>query len=458
MLHLLRKKCLRPNRMIWISGIVSLLFAVCAGAVYAQQSDRENFVRWAKGHAVPLRTLETEGSMADLLPLKPMIGTARVVALGEPAHMMQEPHAFRNRLFRFLVEEMGFTAIVMEAGFTESQRIAEFVARGPGSAAQLARDCFLGSKESAELMQWMRDYNADAAHPRKIRFYGMDLGLGGMGNAWPTPIPINAALTYLARVDADEAGRLKMRFEPYLKRIPGGQTTPTFSAVEHDTLTGAIEDMIALLERERLAYIKATSEPEYAEALHNAIIARQADRVFRVNPPNMQPGTIPPDAWRLMSLRDSAMAENARWAVEREGPQGKVLVIAHNAHVKNAPTEGGLWSAFRQPPNATGQYLRSALGKDLVIIGMSAASSPAASPTLPSGLDSFDSALSEIGMPRFFLDLRATQTATSTPAWLAEKHALTSNLDSYNILAPGVAFDVMVFVEKLTPMTTVPPP
>jgi erythromycin esterase len=459
MLRLLRQISLHPGRMFWIPGIVSLVFAVCVRAVHAQQGNRENFVRWAKEHALPLHTLESEGSAADLLPLKPMIGRARIVALGEPAHAMHEPHAFRNRLFRFLVEEMGFTAIVMEAGFTESQCVADFVMGGPGSATQLARERFLGSRESEELLLWMRAYNADAAHPRKIHFYGMDLSLGGIGNAWPTPTPINVALAYLARVDADEAGRLKARFEPYLKRLPGdGLMPPAFSVAEHDALTATIEDMIALLERERLAYVKATSETEYARALRSAIIARQADRNFRANPPEMQPGKIPPDAWQPVSLRDAAMAENACWALEREGPQGRVLVVAHNAHVKNGPTEGGVWSAFRQPPNATGQYLRSALGKELVIIGMSAANSPSSSPKLPPDLDSFDSALSEVGIPRFFLDLQTTGTATAVTSWLAEKHALTANLDSYLTLSPGVAFDLIVFVDKLTPMTTVMPP
>lgn len=49
-----------------------------------------------------------------------MIGKARVVALGEPMHGAHEPMAFRNRLIRFVVEQMGFTAVALESGFTES--------------------------------------------------------------------------------------------------------------------------------------------------------------------------------------------------------------------------------------------------------------------------------------------------------------------------------------------------
>src|SRR3954470_5499138 len=71
----------------------------------------DGFAKWAATHAVPLTTVESAGNDSDLLPLEPAIGTARVVAVGEPIHGAHEPLAFRNRLIRFLVERMGFTAI-----------------------------------------------------------------------------------------------------------------------------------------------------------------------------------------------------------------------------------------------------------------------------------------------------------------------------------------------------------
>ena len=65
------------------------------------------------------RQVEANGDATDLIPLKSLVGAARVVALGEPTHGAHEPLAFRNRLIRFLVEQMGFTAVALETGFTE---------------------------------------------------------------------------------------------------------------------------------------------------------------------------------------------------------------------------------------------------------------------------------------------------------------------------------------------------
>lgn len=64
----------------------------------------DTFAKWAATHAAAVTTVESSSNDSDLLPLESAMSTARVVALGEPMHGAHEPLAFRNRLFRFLVE------------------------------------------------------------------------------------------------------------------------------------------------------------------------------------------------------------------------------------------------------------------------------------------------------------------------------------------------------------------
>ena len=73
---------------------------------------------WLLTSAVPIRSLEAGVGHADLMPLKSMIGSSRIVAMGEIVHRAHELLTFRNRLFQFLVEEMDFRVIAMETGFT----------------------------------------------------------------------------------------------------------------------------------------------------------------------------------------------------------------------------------------------------------------------------------------------------------------------------------------------------
>jgi erythromycin esterase-like protein len=92
--------------------------------------EENGFAKWASAHAHPITTIESQANDSDLLPLESAIGTSHVVAFGEPTHGAHEPLALRNRLFRFLVERMGFTAIALESGFTESMNARSFLERG----------------------------------------------------------------------------------------------------------------------------------------------------------------------------------------------------------------------------------------------------------------------------------------------------------------------------------------
>jgi erythromycin esterase len=415
--------------------------------------DFERFRLWAKARAVPIQTVGEVRADTDLDPLRSMIRDARVVALGEPAHGAHEPLAFRNRLFKYLVQELGFTAIALESGLPQSRQIFDLVTGGPGDTEQIVRENltwgFGAFQENEELVRWIREYNAHIAHGRKVHFYGIDLNLGGQGGFTPTPVALDQALSYLARVDPPSSRRMRAAFQPYWdRRADAG--SPSLKPVEHDSMSAAIDDLIALLERERLAFVAATSEADYNWAHRTAVVARQADRVFRAWPTGVSTGEIPPAAWQAAGARDAAMADNVRWVLDQEGSNGRVLVFAHNAHVKNAATEGGIWSAFERLPNAMGQYLRSSLGNDLVIIGMSSAQNGVGFPTAPLDSKSIDTALASVGLPRFLLDLRVSPSDTSLAAWLAERRALRANFTTFLMLSPKIAFDVLFFVDSLT--------
>ena len=89
--------------------------------------------------AMPLRTVESEADDSDLSFVCPWTEHASVVSLGEPGHGAHEPLAFRNRLFAYLVDHCGFTAIAIETSFTESRAVHDFVAGGDGNAVELVR-------------------------------------------------------------------------------------------------------------------------------------------------------------------------------------------------------------------------------------------------------------------------------------------------------------------------------
>jgi erythromycin esterase len=146
------------------SGLTTILLASSAIA----HSGEDVFAKWAAAHAHPVATVDAAANDSDLLALESAIGEARVVAFGEAMHNTHEPLAFRNRLFRFLVERMGFTAIALESGFTESLNARSLIENGASDAETAARTALPGGltryRENRELIRWVRDYNAAASY------------------------------------------------------------------------------------------------------------------------------------------------------------------------------------------------------------------------------------------------------------------------------------------------------
>lgn len=408
--------------------------------------DNKSFVNWAKGHAFTLQNTDNAVGYNDLLPIKKMIGNARVVAVGEAAHGMHEPQAFRNRLFKYLVEECGFTTIVVEAGLAESTLANTFVLTGKGSPQIAAKNLTIGnaSSENIELMQWMRKYNLSPAHKNKLKFLGMDVEIVGYpGDTIARHVAIDTVLNYLKKVDSEASAKISTVLLPYINRLSTARY-PALTQIEHSQLTAILESMTALIERQRINYLEKSSKDEYEWVHRLAIAAQQTERIARLTPQD-QSGGVPPDAWMASDARDAAMAANVIWILNNRA-NGKVLLYSHNAHVKNAPTTGSVWSAFAQAPNTVGQYLKSILGKDYFIVGTSFAPSVAAAQP-----GSVDLALLDVGKPRFIVSLKEASINPRVKNWLAVKRPMEANMHFFFNLQIGTAFDALLLLDKSSP-------
>jgi erythromycin esterase-like protein len=126
---------------------------------------------------VPLSTDDPDaGSAADLATVLPLIGSARVVALGEATHGTREFFRLKDRIFRFLVRNAGFTVLALEISAEAGRRVDDYVRHGTGSARD-ALNAFefwtWKTEEVLALIEWMRTWNAE--HPsRPLAFRGIN--------------------------------------------------------------------------------------------------------------------------------------------------------------------------------------------------------------------------------------------------------------------------------------------
>ncbi|WP_328547293.1 erythromycin esterase family protein [Streptomyces platensis] len=316
--------------------------AGAAGAAGAKQSP----VRALEQAAHPLRSAEPGRNTADLRALGSMIGDAKVVGLGEATHGSHEFFALKERVFRYLVEEKGFTTFALELSWSAGLQIDDYLQTGKGDAREIAKETLTNSpwerEEFVSLIEWMRDYNS--RHPgRTVHFMGDDLGAPAVNDAFfgrvtgyvqqnhPEALPkLNELYTGLRPIDDVFA---------YLRK----------PLAERQQLATKAQQALELVSSQ-----KGRGEAfDWAE--QNARSIARTARFLTMDPDDSD--SLP----AFQRFRDEAMAQNVTWWQQHTGQ--KILLSAHNDHVAYAASEPELY------PKTQGSFLRDTMGRNYLPIG-----------------------------------------------------------------------------------------
>lgn len=445
--HRWRRKASRigPRRQ-QIVTVASVLLLIATSSAPASSTEGP-LVEWVRENAVPLTTVEPGAGFEDLQGLRPLLESTRVVALGEPLHGAHEPLALRNRLFEFLVEELGYTAIAVETGFTEAWAVDDYVL-GRTSDPSVAQRVFHHEPETwaenRQLIDWMREYNSRPSTTRPIRFYGFDLSGSRSYQIGAPRIAIDAALEYIDRVDAALANRFRKDLAPLLPRF-NSDGYAKLEPAERNALTVTLSSLVMALRRERWALIAETGPSDYERAYREALVAQGVDAFLRAT------SATPPD-WRSASVRDELMASHVEWILRREGEESRVFVFTHNLHVRVSP----FWPSASPENDAVismGQYLRPTLREELVVIGTTFGGGRDGDEKLYERADpaSVDGLLGRIDVPLFGLKVRSTWIPEDVRAELGSFRRKRQN-HQYGEVDVTTAFDALVYFGELTPV------
>ena len=162
----------RWTRRLLAAGVG--VVAVLAGTLTAHAQARPQPVTaWIRHHAVPLDTVDPAASLRDLAPLRRAIGDAEIVGLGESTHGAAEAITLKHRVLRLLVERMGFRSIAWEEDWTTGLQIDQYIRTGTGNLDTLMRQMSpqWQSRQVADVLAWLRDYNAGRADKVRFEYY-----------------------------------------------------------------------------------------------------------------------------------------------------------------------------------------------------------------------------------------------------------------------------------------------
>ncbi|MEU5956538.1 erythromycin esterase family protein [Streptomyces sp. NPDC047525] len=318
--------------------------------------------------AHPLRSTDPGGSTKDLRPMGRMVGDASVVGLGEATHGSHEFFTMKDRVFRYLVEEKGFTTFAQEVSWTTGLRFDAYVRGGEGDVRELVHEELAktpwDTQEYVDLLTWMRAYN-DKHPDRQVRFMGNDLNYPEIGGEL-----FDGVEDYVRAHEPDLLPRIAELYAP-IRRLADGDTYMGRPLEERKKLAGNAREALKLLKQRQ----PSSAGGKFTWAVQHARSLSQTTTVyaFALDTPEGQK-----DA---MLYRDRLMAQNTAWWQRRTGD--KVLLSAHNAHV-------GYESYDPRYPKMQGAFLRDRLGERYVSIGF----------TFDRGSFMAQSAESEVWKPR----------------------------------------------------------
>ncbi len=422
---------------------------------------------WLMANAIPFDSPLPGHGCDDLRPLLDMVGDARIVALGEATHGTREFFTMKHRILECLVQEKGFNIFAIEANAPEANRVNAYVQTGRGNAKSALAGMYFwtwNTHEVLDMIEWMHTHNQNPGNAPQVSFRGFDMQFGFVA-LWDV-------LNYLQRVDPNIMGQVESDLQ-CLGLPHGDMNYVNLDAETQNRCRQNVEAIHELLLAQEDVYRAATSTTAYAEAVEAARILVQHEQFLRLNRQDISVD--------LFNLRDRAMADNIAWLLEQGGPEAKIVLWAHNAHIQTlplSPPNPDLEGTFRNSDAIAltmGNNLRAHFGADMVVIGFSFESgrfraisgsretgysglrSIPVQPPLPNSHEEY---LYPEGLNHYYLDLRTIPSEGPIAEWFQESRWLRtigSEYDRNDLTTTSQrmrlqeAFDILIGLRNTTP-------
>jgi len=322
----------------------SILYILCliSFTLHAQNNEALNYINQ---NAIALDTTNADTGYHDLLALKSVLSNRLLVGMGEATHGTHEFQATKFRMFKFLVQEMGYKLFGIEANFTECRSVNDYVLYGKGDARTAIGGTYFWTwktKEMLQMVEWMHSYNINKPDSAKIKFYGFDMEFDRAALKSVTQkLKRFDSVYYFANFNAMVT----------LKICDTSKTRyAKFSKEKADSTKQLLADIKVYLDKQNANLLKVFSADEIAYLKHDVRLLEQClDFDLEIN----KTGYVTMNA---EFLRDKFMAENVEWVLKYEGPKSKMMIWAHNGHIEKSDM-------------MMGSYLKRAYKDDYYAIG-----------------------------------------------------------------------------------------
>ncbi|OON65628.1 erythromycin esterase family protein [Hymenobacter sp. CRA2] len=402
---------------------------------------------WLRKAAAPLRTTAPDGGdQKDLAAFGQLVGTSKIIGLGEVTLGSHEQMQLKHRLFRYLVEQKGVRLLALEADLGPCLALNDYLQTGQGDPKALVAE--LPTWDTAEmlaLVQWMRSYNQRATGA-KLQLLGLDIR--------EAPESLRYLRQHLPAGSSYRADKLS-ELQRRLRELEAADLRLNLLKKPDDT-SPLLTDVRRLLAELRAAYdvpAKLSSQyhplPNEAAVLPQLLRAAEQYSLYHALPGGLSP-----------SYRYACLAENLQWA-RAQASGGKAVVWSHNETL----------STYNRDDETLGMQLRRQYGPDYLAVGLVfhegsfralRSDDPPAFITAtaaPSAVGSYEHYFRAAALPTALLDVRTPDLMPGTQ-WLFEnlllrEGALKAYAQPFSRHSLRREFDALLYVPKSTPAQAV---
>lgn len=411
--------------------LAAIALIALAAAVFAQ-SDGAEWIVWTRSHHFPIASIAPtpRDDYADLQFLREVLGDRRLVQFGESGHGVAEFDSVKVRLIEFLHEQMGFDVIAFESSIYEC-----FTANTATSSTDMLRGSIFGVWATEEVLPLFDYIKESQQTARPLTLAGFDTQFSSGRGLVSRPAFFRRIV---AAVDADYAEEVAAFDTDFVGRVLVGNVAFSRDQQFYERLEGFLR-----ANRESLAAaFPGEAAPPIAERTAWSMIAyiRQLQAMAE------RPNDTSPEGG--VGIRDAGMAENLTSLARDFYPGRKILIWAHNFHIRHAN------ASTPSTVRTTGSWIAERFRPELYTIGLymnrgNAAQNDRAIYLInPAPQGSMEWVLAGAGPSALFVDF-LHQTQESGNAWMFQPVVTREWGVNALTLTPREQYDGVLFIDRV---------
>ncbi len=266
---------------------------------------------------------------SEMAPIVEKAREKELVLLGEASHGTSEYYLWRKKLSRKLIEQEGFSFIVVEGDWPSCYAVNLYV-KGKLDESSNIRELLIDSfqrwprwmwanEEIVKLAKWLKEHNKDLPTEEKVGFYGMDV--------YSLKESIFAVKEYLSGLENEELSSLKDKYKCFERFNYDGM-----SYGQQLSYNNPCKNEVTQVYEKLKEHSEELSEKDpyaFFNAKMNALLVKNAENYYRV----VFTEHRGPSGWNNRVFHMEEVVENL---FDHYGEGSKGILWAHNTHVGDA--------------------------------------------------------------------------------------------------------------------------